>query len=77
MQLALVVSARRASCGIAYSHPAGEPKKKSAAGHEITIIFAGDIMQHMPQVEAAWDSERNIYNYDTCFSYIKPFLSGG
>jgi len=43
--------------------------------HEITLLFAGDIMQHMPQVEAAWNSESNSYNYDTCFSYIKPWLS--
>jgi len=75
MQLALVVSAGVLLAALP-THPAGEPKRKPAAGHEITIIFAGDIMQHMPQVEAAWDSQRNTYNYDTCFSYIKPFLSG-
>ncbi len=75
MQLALVVSA-----GVLLSalptHPAGDRRKSQVAAHEITLIFAGDIMQHMPQVEAAWDSQRGTYNYDTCFSYIKPFLSG-
>jgi len=46
------------------------------ATHEITLIFAGDIMQHMPQVEAAWNNELETYNYDSCFSFIKPWLSG-
>lgn len=43
--------------------------------HEITILFAGDIMQHMPQVDAAWNNDLSIYNYDSCFKYIKPWLS--
>jgi poly-gamma-glutamate synthesis protein (capsule biosynthesis protein) len=45
------------------------------ATHELKLIFAGDIMQHMPQVDAAWDSETGMYNYDSCFVYIKPWLS--
>jgi poly-gamma-glutamate synthesis protein (capsule biosynthesis protein) len=43
--------------------------------HTLTLVFAGDIMQHMPQVEAARSSDSNVFNYDTCFSYIKPWLS--
>lgn len=45
------------------------------ATHEITLIFTGDIMQHMPQVEAAWNEELGIYVYDSCFKYISPWLS--
>lgn len=44
--------------------------------HEITLVFAGDIMQHMPQVEAAWNNELGKYIYDSCFKYISPWLSG-
>jgi len=44
--------------------------------HELTLIFAGDIMQHMPQVDAAWNPETGVYNYDSCFVFIKPWLSG-
>jgi poly-gamma-glutamate synthesis protein (capsule biosynthesis protein) len=44
--------------------------------HELTLIFAGDIMQHMPQVDAAWNPETGVYNYDSCFLFIKPWLSG-
>ncbi len=46
------------------------------AKHEITLIFAGDIMQHMPQVDASWNDELGIYVYDSCFRYITPWLSG-
>ncbi len=42
---------------------------------EITILFAGDVMQHMPQVEAAFNKQGGFYNYDTCFSFIKSWLS--
>lgn len=46
------------------------------ATHEITLVFTGDIMQHMPQVEAAWNDELGTYCYDSCFKYISPWLSG-
>jgi len=44
--------------------------------HEITLVFAGDIMQHMPQVEAAWNNQLGIYIYDSCFKFVNPLLSG-
>lgn len=44
------------------------------ATHELTLIFAGDIMQHMPQVDAAWNNDLEVYNYDSCFKYINPWL---
>jgi poly-gamma-glutamate synthesis protein (capsule biosynthesis protein) len=41
---------------------------------KLTIVFAGDIMGHVPQVNAAYDSSTGIYNYEPCFRYIKPFV---
>jgi poly-gamma-glutamate synthesis protein (capsule biosynthesis protein) len=46
------------------------------ASHELTLIFAGDIMQHMPQVDAAWNEDLGMYIYDSCFQHISPWLSG-
>ena len=46
------------------------------ASHELTLIFAGDIMQHMPQVEAAWNEDLGMYIYDSCFQFISPWLTG-
>ncbi len=41
----------------------------------VTLIFAGDIMQHTPQITAAWDATDSAYNYHPCFSYVKPIIS--
>jgi poly-gamma-glutamate synthesis protein (capsule biosynthesis protein) len=41
----------------------------------LTIIFAGDVMQHMSQVEAAWNDSLQTYVYDSCFKYVKPLVS--
>jgi poly-gamma-glutamate synthesis protein (capsule biosynthesis protein) len=38
------------------------------AGH-MSVLFAGDLMQHSPQLKAAVQSD-GAYAYDTCFSYI-------
>lgn len=42
----------------------------SADTAKITLLFSGDVMQHMPQVTAAWDDSLKRYNYDSCF---QPF----
>lgn len=44
----------------------------SGQGAELKLIFAGDIMGHDSQIASAYDGES--YNYDTCFSLIKPIL---
>ena len=41
---------------------------------ELSILFAGDIMQHMPQVESAWNEQLNRYVYDSCFKYMRPIV---
>lgn len=38
---------------------------------ELTLVFSGDVMQHMPQVEAARETD-GTYNYLPCFQYIRP-----
>ena len=40
----------------------------------VSLIFAGDIMGHIPQVEAAYNPENNLFNYDVCFKWVKPYL---
>jgi poly-gamma-glutamate synthesis protein (capsule biosynthesis protein) len=77
MQVSLVLSAGVLLASLPYK--SGEVPARNqppAATHEITLLFAGDIMQHMPQVDAAWNPELGIYTYDSCFKYIRPWLSG-
>jgi poly-gamma-glutamate capsule biosynthesis protein CapA/YwtB (metallophosphatase superfamily) len=52
------------------------PPFRPKTTYELTLIFTGDIMQHMPQVDAAWNAEKGTYNYDSCFMYISPWLAG-
>ncbi len=40
----------------------------------ITFLFVGDVMGHMPQVRAAYDSFNDKYDYNPCFSYIKQYI---
>lgn len=42
---------------------------------EISLLFIGDFMGHMDQINAAYNKETNTYEYDACFSKIKPILS--
>ncbi len=41
---------------------------------QLTILFAGDIMQHGPQIESAWNDSLNHYDYNSCFQYISPIV---
>ena len=38
----------------------------------LSLIFAGDLMGHDSQIESA--KEGDSYNYDTCFTLLKPYL---
>jgi poly-gamma-glutamate synthesis protein (capsule biosynthesis protein) len=55
------------------------------AGHEVggergtrknslRIVFAGDVMGHDSQINAAYIDSSDSYDYENCFSYLKPFL---
>ena len=47
------------------------PKKED----EISLLFIGDFMGHMDQIKAAYNKKTKLYEYDSCFSKIKPILS--
>lgn len=40
----------------------------------LTLIFAGDIMGHSPQFQAAYNITTKTYNYDICFQGVKPYI---
>jgi poly-gamma-glutamate synthesis protein (capsule biosynthesis protein) len=41
----------------------------------ITILFAGDVMGHKPQLHAAYDTSRNDFDFMPCFQFIQPILN--
>lgn len=36
--------------------------------------FVGDVMGHSPQIASAYNPNTKSYNYDNCFTFIKPIL---
>ena len=39
--------------------------------HHLSLLIAGDLMQHGPQIRAALQND-GTYNYDECFARIRP-----
>jgi len=46
------------------------PATRQPAEQHLSILIAGDLMQHMPQINAARQKDGS-YNYDECFAGIK------
>lgn len=46
----------------------------NAQSDTVSLIFAGDIMGHLPQIKSAEVIPNKKYNYEPCFRYIKPVL---
>ena len=40
----------------------------------LSILFAGDIMQHDSQIASAYDPLTKKYDYSSCFQYIAPLI---
>ncbi len=74
MQVSLILSAVLLLASFPKTPDRSLPDMAPAAVHEITLLFAGDVMQHMPQVDGAWNNDLGIYVYDSCFKYISPWL---
>ena len=69
----VILSALLIGCGSGARSPRSSetvPQKDSA--RTITILFAGDLMQHLPQVIAA--RKDSTFDYSDCFQYISPFF---
>lgn len=48
------------------------PKKEPKS---CNITFAGDLVMHMPVVNSVYDKTTGAYNFDSCFSKVKDFIS--
>ena len=43
--------------------------------NEVSLLFIGDFMGHKDQIDAAYNSRTNTYDYNSCFEYIKETIS--
>ena len=50
-------------------------KDRGTQKSSLRIVFAGDVMGHDSQINAAYVDSSDTYDYKDCFSYLKPFLS--
>jgi len=57
------------------NHSIDVSAQKPEVTSSLSLIFIGDIMQHMPQLDAAFNQTTNLYNYDSCFIFVKPIIS--
>jgi len=67
--LLLITAAGQA--GIAGDEAGGD---RGTRKNSLRIVFAGDVMGHDSQINAAYIDSSNTYDYKDCFSYLKPFL---
>jgi poly-gamma-glutamate synthesis protein (capsule biosynthesis protein) len=56
---------------ITADHPVKNPADDD---RYLSLLFMGDIMQHQPQIDAAWNDSLKTYNYDSCFKYMAPII---
>ena len=47
--------------------------QKTASADSITLFFVGDVMQHSPQINGAWNPTSGEHDYKPCFQYIRPY----
>lgn len=47
----------------------------SGDSSEVSLLFIGDFMGHLDQINAAYDKASRSYNYDSTFKKITPILS--
>jgi poly-gamma-glutamate capsule biosynthesis protein CapA/YwtB (metallophosphatase superfamily) len=62
-------------CPVLLNHTQDVNAQRLTPPSTLSLIFIGDIMQHMPQVDAAYSTATNTYNYDSCFMFVKPIIS--
>ena len=53
---------------------ASEPEPQGPQEQEISILCAGDVMSHMPQINAQYDSESGTYDYSENFEYVEKYI---
>lgn len=48
---------------------------KPPKNQKITMLFAGDVMSHKPQIFSTYDAKTKKFDYDSWFKYVKDIVS--
>jgi poly-gamma-glutamate synthesis protein (capsule biosynthesis protein) len=63
------------NCSVAQPVSADTPAQPQVDTTRVTLLFAGDVMAHMPQISSAYDSSTGTYDFNPVFSLVKPLVS--
>lgn len=63
------------------SHKQGSPivgaaEQAKDTTYKLTLLFAGDVMMHSPQLDAAYNPGDGQYYFENSFRFVKPIVSG-
>ncbi len=47
----------------------------STTSDTLSLLFIGDVMQHGPQIKSAFNPQTKLYEYDSCYKYLKTEMS--
>ncbi len=50
-------------------------QEKKSNTNELSVLFIGDIMGHDAQIESAFDSITNTYNFNNSFQYVNEIIN--
>lgn len=63
------------NCSVAQQVPDSATQTPQIDTTEISLLFAGDVMGHMPQINSAYDSSTGTYDFNPVFEPVKPLIS--
>lgn len=63
------------NCSVAQQVPDSATQLPKFDTTEISLLFAGDVMGHMPQINSAYDSSTGKYDFNPVFEHVKPLIS--
>lgn len=56
------------------SHATTPIQKTDPQPDTLSLLFIGDVMSHLPQVQAAL-TDSNTYDYSPCYQFISPYIA--
>ncbi len=73
LTLMTLASCSKGNAARAFDVATATTQNESQEEHRLTLLFAGDLMQHGPQIKAALQADGS-YNYDECFARVKKVI---
>lgn len=70
----LLISCKKSHSSVT-TNKAVEVLAEDTTKKELSLLFIGDVMQHGPQIKAAYNDSLKVYDYSSCFEHIQPIAN--